>query len=311
MLLGFLLFARPSTMRTACSASGDAYCLRPGRELSCGRMGWPIWLKRRLAPAAARSSQRAHGQSLRELCNGLSMARQSVTKHLAVLEAAGVVTTSRRGREKLHFPQRGAHQRHRRALDGPLRPRARRGTRRRYTRTGGPPDERDRVRLHHLRRHDARAAVAGAHRSRFHAALLGCRALLRLAGRLAVLWKEGLDEEPRDLGQVVLEAEPQRRLSYTWHHPRPNHAEMLGWSAERLAEAQREPRSRATFALEPPTTRSSRPSPRRLRARNPDARRRQRRLATVLANLKTLLETGDTMHAAPVAAAAGAEEPQS
>ena len=31
------------------------------------------------------------------------MARQSVTKHLAVLEAAGVVTTSRRGREKLHF----------------------------------------------------------------------------------------------------------------------------------------------------------------------------------------------------------------
>jgi DNA-binding transcriptional ArsR family regulator len=43
------------------------------------------------------------GQSLRALCNGLSMARQSVTKHLAVLEAAGVVTTSRRGREKLHF----------------------------------------------------------------------------------------------------------------------------------------------------------------------------------------------------------------
>ena len=63
------------------------------------------------------------GQRLRELCNGLSMARQSVTKHLAVLEAAGVVTTSRRGREKLHFLAR-AHQRHRRALDGPLRPRA-------------------------------------------------------------------------------------------------------------------------------------------------------------------------------------------
>src|ERR687897_1637774 len=44
-----------------------------------------------------------NGQSLRELCNGLSMARQSVTTHLAVLEAAGVLTTSRRGREKLHF----------------------------------------------------------------------------------------------------------------------------------------------------------------------------------------------------------------
>ena len=43
------------------------------------------------------------GQSLRELCEGLSMARQSVSKHLAVLEAADLVTTERRGREKLHF----------------------------------------------------------------------------------------------------------------------------------------------------------------------------------------------------------------
>src|SRR5437588_480788 len=42
------------------------------------------------------------GQSLRELCSGLAMARQSVSKHLAVLEAANLVTTVRRGREKLH-----------------------------------------------------------------------------------------------------------------------------------------------------------------------------------------------------------------
>jgi DNA-binding transcriptional ArsR family regulator len=44
-----------------------------------------------------------NGQSLRELCSALTMARQSVTKHLAVLEAAELVTTERRGREKLHF----------------------------------------------------------------------------------------------------------------------------------------------------------------------------------------------------------------
>lgn len=43
------------------------------------------------------------GQSLRELCGRLSMARQSVSKHLAVLEAANLVTTIRQGREKLHF----------------------------------------------------------------------------------------------------------------------------------------------------------------------------------------------------------------
>ncbi|MDT0550694.1 ArsR/SmtB family transcription factor, partial [Streptomyces lonegramiae] len=44
-----------------------------------------------------------NGQSLRELCSGLSMARQSVSKHLAVLEAANLVTTVRQGREKLHY----------------------------------------------------------------------------------------------------------------------------------------------------------------------------------------------------------------
>ena len=43
------------------------------------------------------------GQSLRELCVGLSMARQSVSKHLAVLETANLVTTTRQGREKLHY----------------------------------------------------------------------------------------------------------------------------------------------------------------------------------------------------------------
>ena len=44
-----------------------------------------------------------NGQTLRDLGSGLDMARQSVTKHLAILEAAGLVTTVRRGREKLHF----------------------------------------------------------------------------------------------------------------------------------------------------------------------------------------------------------------
>jgi DNA-binding transcriptional ArsR family regulator len=44
-----------------------------------------------------------NGQTLRELCDGLGMARQSVSKHLAVLEAANLVSTQRNGREKLHF----------------------------------------------------------------------------------------------------------------------------------------------------------------------------------------------------------------
>ena len=44
-----------------------------------------------------------NGQTLRELCADMDMARQSVSKHLAVLEEANLVTTVWRGREKLHY----------------------------------------------------------------------------------------------------------------------------------------------------------------------------------------------------------------
>ena len=44
-----------------------------------------------------------NGQTLGELCEGLAMSRQAVTKHLAILEGANVVVTKRQGREKLHF----------------------------------------------------------------------------------------------------------------------------------------------------------------------------------------------------------------
>ena len=43
------------------------------------------------------------GQTLNELCEHLDMTRQAVTQHLDVLEAANLVATVRRGREKLHF----------------------------------------------------------------------------------------------------------------------------------------------------------------------------------------------------------------
>ncbi len=43
------------------------------------------------------------GQSLSALERGLPMTRFGVMKHLKVLEEAGLVSTRRRGREKLHF----------------------------------------------------------------------------------------------------------------------------------------------------------------------------------------------------------------
>jgi DNA-binding transcriptional ArsR family regulator len=44
-----------------------------------------------------------NGQALGEMCEGLAMSRQAVTKHLTILEEAGLVVSKRQGREKLHF----------------------------------------------------------------------------------------------------------------------------------------------------------------------------------------------------------------
>ncbi len=188
-----------------------------------------------------------NGQSLRELCEGLGMARQSVTKHLAVLEAAGLVSTTRRGRERLHFlnaapindiAERWIHRYDRerataladlkRALEAP---------------TGFAYTTYIRTTPERL----WRALTDPALTRRYWGA--GLHSDWQAGSPL--LWQEGPDEEPRDLGQVVLEAEPGRRLSYTWPPPQPHHAERFGWSAERLAELQREPRSHVRFELEP------------------------------------------------------------
>jgi DNA-binding transcriptional ArsR family regulator len=60
-----------------------------------------------LADASRRSLlDRLHaqnGQTLNELCEGLAMTRQAVTKHLVILEEANLVTTYKQGREKLHY----------------------------------------------------------------------------------------------------------------------------------------------------------------------------------------------------------------
>lgn len=44
-----------------------------------------------------------NGQTLGHLCETLALTRQSVTKHLAVLEDVNLVVTLSRGREKPHY----------------------------------------------------------------------------------------------------------------------------------------------------------------------------------------------------------------
>lgn len=57
-------------------------------------------------PTRRRLLDRLHednGQTLGALCGRVDMRRQSATQHLAVLEAANLISTVRRGREKLHY----------------------------------------------------------------------------------------------------------------------------------------------------------------------------------------------------------------
>jgi DNA-binding transcriptional ArsR family regulator len=62
---------------------------------------------RALADASRRALldrlHRRNGQTLNELCEGLDMSRQAVTKHLSILESANLIAVQRQGREKLHF----------------------------------------------------------------------------------------------------------------------------------------------------------------------------------------------------------------
>jgi uncharacterized protein YndB with AHSA1/START domain len=54
-----------------------------------------------------------------------------------------------------------------------------------------------------------------------------------------------------DPEQVVLESDPQKRLSYTWHTFTPEWAKVHGFSDEFLAKVTGEPRSKVTFTIEP------------------------------------------------------------
>ncbi len=103
-----------------------------------------------------------NGLSLSDLCVDMGMTRQSVTKHLDVLEAANLVTAVRRGRERLHFLNAAPDQRHRRPLDPLLRPGAGGGPVGSQDGIGGHPHgAAHRIRLQHLHRGHARAGLAG------------------------------------------------------------------------------------------------------------------------------------------------------
>jgi uncharacterized protein YndB with AHSA1/START domain/DNA-binding transcriptional ArsR family regulator len=234
------------------------------------------------------------GQTLTELCSELDMARQSVSKHLAVLESANLVTTVWRGREKLHYlnpapvseiSERWINRYHRRRVS------ALAGLKRALEDPSmGKPEF---VYVTYIR------TTA----ERLWQALTEPSFTGRYWGRTYDTdWKKGssygMDQSGvrvDDDEQVILESDSPRRLSYTWNTFSAELAQALGWSEEYSAQIATEPRSRVTFEIEPESDDIV-----RLTVIHEGFEEGSAMLESVsggwprvLANLKTLLETGD------------------
>lgn len=222
-----------------------------------------------------------NGQSQRELCATLTMARQSVSKHLAVLLAANLVTTSWRGREKLHFLNAepinaiadrwiGQYDRERVRALADLKfaleessPPESGSTESGSTESASTESERSPM--------STSSATQTATSSFTYTTFISStpeqlwRALTEPAftrrywgQELRSSWEIGApilqgfgDGEFTDQGQRVLEYQPHSRLSYSWHSLQPEHAEHFGWSDTEFAEYRREQQSRVTFDIEP------------------------------------------------------------
>ena len=199
---------------------------------------------------------RQNGQTLQELCGGLAMSRQAVSKHLGILEAANLVATVRRGREKFHYLNaapigeiadrwirpfdRGraealADLKH--ALEDPMPEHTEASTRPEF------------VYVSYIRTTPERlwAALTEPAFTRRYWDM-----------RFDSTWAQGApmawchrDAVIADPEQVVLEADPPHRLSYTWHSFTPEWAASYDVDEELRARLATEARSRVTFILEP------------------------------------------------------------
>jgi uncharacterized protein YndB with AHSA1/START domain/DNA-binding transcriptional ArsR family regulator len=237
-----------------------------------------------------------NGQLLRELCTDLDMTRQAVTKHLAVLEAANLVTTVRRGREKRHYLNAAPiNDIAERWIDRYDRERVRALADLKQALEGRPMSKPEFVYTTYIQTTPQKlweALTDPAFTLRYFEGT-GPESDWKVGS--PVKWKMAPDGEYRELGQVVLESEPYRRLSYSWHTLQPEHAEMFGWTDEEFAEAVKE-RSKVTFDIEP--TRSVV----KLTVTHDDFQPDSQMLKgisegwpVILSSLKTLLESGETL----------------
>jgi uncharacterized protein YndB with AHSA1/START domain/DNA-binding transcriptional ArsR family regulator len=240
-----------------------------------------------------------NGQTLSELCADMDMARQSVSKHLAVLEAAQLVTTVRRGREKLHYlnpaPINAISERWINQYD---RDRVRALSDLKRALEDHPMDKPSFVYTTFIRSTPERvwqALTEPAFTERYWGTAL--ESDWRVGS--TITWHHH-GVTIADPAQVVLESEPHHRLAYSWHTFTPEWAAAHGFSDEFLADVAGERRSKVSFEIEPLGQMV------KLTVVHSDFDRGSTVAKLVsegwprlLSDLKTLLETGDTLPSSP------------
>jgi uncharacterized protein YndB with AHSA1/START domain/DNA-binding MarR family transcriptional regulator len=241
------------------------------------------------------SLRERNGQTLRDLCAGLDMARQSVSKHLAVLEQANLVSTVRRGREKHHYLNAAPINQIAERWITPYeqaRVHALADLKRALEET--PVDKPSFVYTTYIQTTPERlwqALTEPAFTERYWSMTFDSD------------WEPGSTMTWQTHGvtiadpeQVVLESEPYRRLSYTWQTVTPEWGAALRLTDEVRDRLAAEPRSRVTFEIEPLEKQV------KLTVIHDgfDPNGLLHTLVSggwprVLSNLKTLLETGDSL----------------
>ena len=239
-----------------------------------------------------------NGQTLSELSSGLEMTRQAVSKHLAVLEGANLVTSVRRGREKLHYLNAAPineiserwithYERERVEALADLK---------RALEEGSTVDKPSFVYTTYI----------NTTAERLWQALTDPAFTQRYWGiTFETDWQPGSTMTWVQRGvtiadpeQVVLESEPYTRLSYTWHTFTPEFAEALELTDEVFERVSSEPRSKVTFEIEQLgdrvklTVLHDTEDPESLITSMVSSG-----WPRVISDLKTLLETGDTLPA--------------
>jgi DNA-binding transcriptional ArsR family regulator/uncharacterized protein YndB with AHSA1/START domain len=203
-----------------------------------------------------------NGLTLTELCTDMDMTRQSVTKHLDVLETAGLVTTLRRGRERLHYLNAAAiNDIGARWIDSYDRARAEALSDLKTALEATTPMERDSDQTTFVYTTYIHATPERVWQGLTDAAFTKRYWRHPVSGGVSwpSEWRKGstYDLAYEEVGlvisdpeQVVLESDPYRRLSYTWHTFTPEWAIQHGIDESTAAAWRAEPRSKVAFDIE-------------------------------------------------------------